>query len=222
MAYNLNLKSILEIILKAAQKNANILAHRYLLKDESIISKWKNKKAIPRNDDIKKIVEFAQNETTLTQKKIIREKIEGLVRSSHIEEEFKNIILNTQDFGEFLEEALSVSVSGDDAIFQYKKVRDKRHTDGSNYTGKENSGRKYTGTLEFDLIVPEERGSISNIKLNNSDIELKGNVKLSFKSNLFTTLGNLKKPSIIGGVLVWLVLGTIIIYLTNGSPKNNS
>ncbi len=76
----LNIKTILDIIFSISKKNANILANTYLLKDVSIVSKWKNSKAIPKNDDILRVIDFVINESTLSQQKIIRDSLEELVK----------------------------------------------------------------------------------------------------------------------------------------------
>ena len=43
-----DMKTLLEIIFKYTKKNARILADRYLLKDVSIISKWRNNVVCPK------------------------------------------------------------------------------------------------------------------------------------------------------------------------------
>jgi hypothetical protein len=60
----LNIKNVLSILFVVTKKSANILADRYLLKDVSIISKWKNNKAEIKTDDINRIVDFANSETS--------------------------------------------------------------------------------------------------------------------------------------------------------------
>ena len=75
-----DMKTLLEIIFKYTKKNARILADRYLLKDVSIISKWRNNVVCPKNDDIVKIVEFVNDEATISQKELIRDNIRNYLK----------------------------------------------------------------------------------------------------------------------------------------------
>lgn len=84
-----SLKVIFEVIFKVTRKNANVLADMYLLKDKSIISKWKNRKNTPKAEDIKKIVEFVISESTTSQKKIIRDSIENQLKDSSIKKKLR-------------------------------------------------------------------------------------------------------------------------------------
>ena len=141
---NFSLKTVLEIIFKVTKKNARILAQSYLLKDESTISKWKKNKLLPRNDDIAKIVEFVMNESKTAQRKIIRDKIEELINEAPIEDELTNIILNTEDFSEFLYEAISVCVAVNENGFKLNCVENDRPLKDSSLKGQVKNNEKYS------------------------------------------------------------------------------
>ncbi|WP_010681224.1 NPCBM/NEW2 domain-containing protein [Acetivibrio cellulolyticus] len=133
-----SLKVIFEVIFKVTRKNANVLADMYLLKDKSIISKWKNRKNTPKAEDIKKIVEFVISESTTSQKKIIRDSIENQLKDSSIKKEVKDIILNIEDFSEFLVEAISLAASDDQPLDKEINSEDQsadNKLDNEDYTG---------------------------------------------------------------------------------------
>lgn len=213
-----NVGSVLEIILKVIKKNANILAHSYLLKDESIISKWKNNKVLPRNDDIAGIVKFVLGESTSAQRKIVRDQIEELVNRSTLKDELKNIILNTADFGDFIKEALSVSVTVSQNSHEPKKCS-KNESPGENVITDmvENGGGRYTGTLEFDLVIPDNQG----IKAQDpSGIEFRGKVNLIARNKLIHVAKYVRKKSAFGAIVLWIVAGTFFIAYYAGAQNN--
>ena len=118
--YGLNMKSILDIIFKTTKKKGNILADMYLIKDPSIISKWKNSKCIPTNEDISAIIDFVYKESSEMQRKIIRNQIEILIINSLIEEKIKKYMLDICEFKEFLSEVLNMVTSSVKNHIQYK------------------------------------------------------------------------------------------------------
>ncbi|MCX8130078.1 MAG: hypothetical protein N3I35_08270 [Clostridia bacterium] len=107
---NFDIKDILEIIFKNTMKSTRIFADTYLCKDISILYKWKSKKLKPSKDDLTKIVEFTTQETNESQRKIIRDKIEILLKNSLLKEDIKNAAINNENLGEFLSEVLTISV----------------------------------------------------------------------------------------------------------------
>ncbi|WP_024833501.1 hypothetical protein [Ruminiclostridium josui] len=177
-----NLKNILGILFKITKKNANILADRYLLKEVSIISKWKNNKADIKSEDISKIVEFAVKESSEVQRKMIRKEIQTIINYSSISEEIKEMLIEIKDFGEFIEESLNVCTT-----WSYD-VPDVNTNDG--FTEKLISSDKYNldiekgieggykGIVKFDLEISknksneEKTGSKKNSVLKNSKINL--------------------------------------------------
>ncbi len=156
-----DLKTLLDIIFKVTKKNANIMAECYLLKDKSIISKWKNSSVVPRNDDIDGIIKFVLNESTCAQQQIIRDNIEKLVIESTLKKELKEIILGSKDFNSFLTEAISVSISTKDNTSEKNNPETqslpfKDNANENTVTGRlENKNGRYKGTLEFDLVIPD-------------------------------------------------------------------
>lgn len=106
--YNLDIRNILEVIFRTTKKRGNILADSYLIKDPSIISKWKNSKTQPTNEDIIKIVEFAYEESTETQRKIMRNEITNLINNSYLKGVIRSSLISIEDFKEFLSEVLKL------------------------------------------------------------------------------------------------------------------
>lgn len=111
MSSKFDLKALLDIIFKATEKSADIMADNYLLKDKSIISEWEKSAIVPGNDDIQGIIKFVLNESTDTQQQTIRDNIEQLVKESALKKELKEAILSCGDLTAFLSEAISVSIS---------------------------------------------------------------------------------------------------------------
>lgn len=220
-----NIKAVLEIIFKVTKKNADILAHIYLLKDKSIISKWKNNKAIPRNDDISKIVEFVVNESTLSQKKIIRDNIEILIEKEPIKGDLKNIILNTTDFAEFLKEALSLSISLSETDIEPQDIKDTNDSVKNYFAGHiKNKNRRYNGTLEFDLVMPEEHGAKYIKAYGDSGMEFEGKINITPKSRLLRASRYLKK-TLVTGILIFIGISMFIyafIHNSNNQLSSNS
>jgi hypothetical protein len=216
-----DMKTLLEIIFKYTNKNARILADQYLLKDVSIISKWRNNVICPRNDDIVKIVEFVNDEATISQKELIRDNIEELLKNAPIKTKIKDIIIHTNDFCEFLKEAISVST----LEYERKNIlycsEEKKRT--RSIVKKEPQAKQkgaYSGTVELDFILPEG-DDISLQKLAaGSEIEFKGKLNLSPKKESFRIAKFFKSSTALGVLLVWLISGTIIAF-SIGIPKTN-
>lgn len=113
----LTIKPLLEVIFVAINRSAGYFADTYLLKDVSIISKWKSKKVTPKKEDISKIIEFVIAESTIIQQKTIRDKVVVLIKESSLSADIKELILCIEDFELFLEETLTISVSQDNYCF---------------------------------------------------------------------------------------------------------
>ncbi|AEY66945.1 hypothetical protein [Clostridium sp. BNL1100] len=216
-----NLKNILGILFKITKKNANILADRYLLKEVSIISKWKNNKAEIKSEDISRIVEFAVKESSEVQRKMIRKEILTIINCSSITEEIKEMIIEIKDFGEFLEESLNVCTS-----WSYD-VPDVNTSNG--FTDKLSSSDEYNldlekglvggykGIVRFDLELlknksnPESTETKKNSVLKNSKINLIPRSKLR----------NAKKFIEARSVLTVIVIVAILSYTFIQAGNNN-
>jgi len=216
-----DMKTLLEIIFKYTKKNARILADRYLLKDVSIISKWRNNVVCPKNDDIVKIVEFVNDEATISQKELIRDNIEELLKNAPIKSKIKDIILNTEDFSEFLKEAISVSMPDyEEKNILYCSDEEKRTR---SIVKKELPTKKngtYSGTVELDFNLPD--GSDINLyKLAaGSEIEFKGKLNLFPRKETFRVTKFFRSSTALGVLLICVILGTIIAF-SMGIPENN-
>lgn len=225
MNSTLNVKTVLGVIFKVTQKNANILADCYLLKDKSIISKWKSNSVIPKNDDIARIVDFTCCESTITQQKIMRDSIEEIIENAPIKNELKDIVLATDSFRDFLQEVLSVAVSIDSSepVSQNIPLSNPKNNaqDGNVITGQiENKNGRYKGTLEFDLVIPEMNSAMSSSPLSKPSIEFNGKVNLSNKNRLIKVAKYLRTTSVLGVVLLCIISGTYITY-SNGNQRND-
>lgn len=107
----LDMRNVLELIFKTTKKKGNILADCYIIKDSSIISKWKNGKSKPLIEDLSKIVEFTYKESSEIQRKIIRNEIEVLILNSNLTESIKSSLLKISNSKEFLSEVLNVATA---------------------------------------------------------------------------------------------------------------
>lgn len=165
----LNIGNILKVIFKTINKKGNILADLYLIKDSSIISKWKSCRSKPTNEDLSKIVEFTYEESSEMQRKIIRNEIEGLIFSSEIRTAIKTSLIGITDFKEFLSEVLNVATAPKDIVEDKKnKLVENCHESESNkwyqskndnngfdikadfFDAKENTS---SGIVEFDVVL---------------------------------------------------------------------
>jgi len=207
------MKTLLQIIFKYTKKNAKILADEYLLKDVSIISKWRNNVIYPKNDDILKIVEFVNNETTSSQKELIRDNIEELLKKAPIKSKIRDIILNTEDFNEFLKEAISVAMPEDDEEKSMGVVK-KEHTAEKKET--------YSGTVKLDFVLPE--GTDINLQklANGPGIKFNGVLNLAPKKQALKVANFFKSSTALAVFLVWIISGTIIIAFSVGMAKSSS
>lgn len=173
----LNIKNVLELIFKTTKKKGNILAECYLIKNSSIISKWKNSKSKPSIEDLDKIVEFAYKESSDMQRKIIRNEIECLVINSSLKESMKNSLLKIPSFKEFLSEALNVVTSGkdgvqdssnllhnNDSVVKLDKSSNAKELDAIKVFSGDKDGN-YTGEVEFNFTLSNDNGEKSNVIL---------------------------------------------------------
>ncbi len=216
-----NLKNILGILFKITKKSANILADRYLLKEVSIISKWKNNKAEIKSEDISRIVEFAVKETSEVQRKMIRTEIQTVINCSSITEEIKEMLIEIEDFGEFIEESLNVctswsydvpDVNPNNGFTNNLSSSDEFNLD----LGKGLEGG-YKGIVKFDLELlknksnQENTGNKKNSVIKNSKINL-------IPRNKF---GSAKKFIEARSVLTVIVIVAILSYTFIQAGKNN-
>lgn len=235
-----NIKNVLGTILKVTKKNANNLADTYLIKDPSIISKWKNDKATPTNDDILKIVDFTFEESSATQRKIMRNEIEALINNSLLKEGIKNSLLHIEDFKEFLTEVLNVSTSSSgsstnkeeaDFIDEDSEPREpdvnprtannklqQHKTDLGTITAfSESIEGKYSGVVEFNMVLSKDRGENSPT--------ISGEKNISFNSKGSFNLGNkisklqkhLRSKSVSGTIIFVIIAGFLVSHAANGS-----
>lgn len=225
MASNFELKELLEIIFKVTKKNSKILAHQYLLKDVSIISKWRNNVVLPRDYDIGRIVDFVNEQSTSSQKLLIRNNIEDLLRKSSVKPDLKDIILGTEDFCDFLKEALSISVSAHDRnndVYCEEKsdiVKSflRGNTDSKNI---ENKNTDYSGKLELDFVLPE--GSSLNLKDLSKDTEIEFNGKLNFspKKKVLRVANLYKSKPFVGLSTIFVILFASMVFSETTSYKD--
>ncbi len=164
----LDLRNVLELIFKTTKKKGNILADCYLIKDSSIISKWKNGKSKPLIEDLSKIVEFTYKESSEMQRKIIRNEIEVLILNSNLTESIKSSLLKISNFKEFLSEVLNVATAGNDVLQEASNPPDKasnlKKLDAMKLFSYDKNG-DYTGEVELNLTLSNEEGEKSNIVL---------------------------------------------------------
>lgn len=216
-----NMKTLLEIIFKYTKKNARILADGYLLKDVSIISKWRNNVAYPKNDDIIRIVEFVNNEATLSQKELIRDDIEQLLENTPIKSKIKDIIINTQDFSEFLKEAISVSMPDyDGKNIYYRSEKEKRTPSIVKKEPQTKRKETYSGTVDLDFILPEGNNINLQKLVSGSEIEFKGKLNLFPKRETLRIANFFKGSTALGVLLVWVILGGLIVFSVDTSKIN--
>ncbi len=216
-----NLKNILGIFFKITKKSANILADRYLLKEVSIISKWKNNKAEIKSEDISRIAEFAVKETSEVQRKMIRKEIQTIINCSSITEEIKEMLIEIKDFGEFIEESLNVCTS-----WSYD-VPDVNTNNG--FTNKLSSSDEfnldlgkgleggYKGIVKFDLELLKNKSNQENTGTKKNPVIKNSKINLIPRGKL----GNAKKFIEARSVLTVIVIVAILSYTFIQAGNNN-
>lgn len=164
----LNIGDVMDIIFSVTKKKGNILADRYLIKNSSIISKWKNYKAKPTNEDISKIVDFAYRESSEMQRKIIRNEVMELIINSTLKNGIKTSLVCIDEFNQFLSEVLNVATARKDRRqsvadltgkrfqengFDYATVENHKSNVESITAFSEDTEGKYSGVVEFNLFL---------------------------------------------------------------------
>lgn len=221
MNYIYDMKTLLEIIFKYTKKNARTLADRYLLKDVSIISKWRNNVTYPKNDDIIRIVEFVDKEATLSQKELIRDNIEELLENAPIKSRIKDIVLNTENFSEFLKEAINVSMSDyEEKNILYCPEKEKRTRHIAKKEPQTKRRESYSGTVELDFILPEGSDASFQKLAAGSEIEFQGKLNLSPKKETIKVAKFLKSITALGLLLIWVISGVLIAFSVDISKIN--
>ncbi|ODM26046.1 hypothetical protein A7W90_07285 [Clostridium sp. Bc-iso-3] len=224
----LSIRNILDIIFKITSKNANILADCYLIKDSSIISKWKNNRAKPKSEDLMKIVDFAYEESTATQRKMIRNEIEILIYNSSLKEEIKESLLRIADFKEFLVEVLNVSLSSVGKIIRQNRLIEQsseggefdRVPDSEAITAFHNSIEgNYSGVMEFNLTLSKS-GEDTRKGTLNGVVDYRNNISRNIKSKVGNLQKQLKSKSILGTVILIVVTGFMAAQAASGSQSS--
>lgn len=222
----LDFKNILDVVLKTTKKNANILADSYLIKDASIISKWKRNKTVPKNDDIFRIVDFTINESTATQRKIIRELTETLICKSLLNEDIKNSLLKIEDFQEFLLEVFNVSTSD---THSKSEPDDDEHGRAKGFSQDNETitafsdpfEGKYSGVLEFDLVLSKDNGQRGKSQVCNPGKNSHNRVNLNIISTISSLQRNLKGKGVLGMTVVGIISALLMFQILNGTQISN-
>jgi cytoskeletal protein RodZ len=237
----LKIKDLLDIIYKTTNKNSNILAGMYLLKDVSIISKWKNNKVSPKTEDISKIVEFAIAESSEAQRRMMRDNIKELILNSSLKEEIKKLILNIVDFEKFLTEVLNISTCSnnekiqlDDRIgsFKTKAIRD--NEDGNSDIKESGVGHslisdlvgniegKYSGIVEFDMVLYKNEKSKNKNSKSESTAQFSGSADFSNVKRAGRLQKYLKGKTILGLFVLGFISIFLITQMSNISQNTDS
>ncbi|TYQ14961.1 UNVERIFIED_CONTAM: hypothetical protein Cloal_1360 [Acetivibrio alkalicellulosi] len=220
----IKIKDVLEIIFITTNKKANILADTYLIKNPSIISKWKSNKVIPTENDILIIVDFAMSESTDSQRKIMRERLEKLIMDSNINDDLKSVILSMEDFKSFLSEILSICASirlhntNCESIETVKKIDyTSLESNANKITAfSENTPDRYSGVLEFDMLLTKDGGNGFVGKISKSDILIKKGNNSSKDHNILGKLYNkAKSKSFISTIVIGIISTFFVIQIAN-------
>lgn len=169
----LNFESILNVIFKTTTKSAQFFADCYLRKDISIISRWKNNTVVPKIEDLRKIVEFAVSESTGVQRIVMKDEIIKILKASPLKKDILEVILEKENFEDFLTETLSALsidygyIIGennelkpcDNKTQQYKNntAVDLETYAKSLHDNAEDVIGNYTGVVQFDLLMLKQK-----------------------------------------------------------------
>jgi hypothetical protein len=226
----LSIKNILDIIFKTIKKNASYFADSYLLKDVSMIYKWRCNKVVPKSEDITRIVEFTFKESSEAQRRIIRDQIEQLIVDSTLKEEIRYSIINTDSFEEFLKVALDISTAGCEEVRESNesiepfsiKLDDtdlKKETSESirkEILSGDGIDGEYSGVMKFDLVL-NKKGDIHQPDLNLKNVEI-SDLRRAGKPK-GGLLGDYKRRITVTGIVI---IGTIINFFVLFALYSNS
>jgi hypothetical protein len=226
----LSIKNILDIIFKTIKENASYFADSYLLKDVSMIYKWRCNKVVPKSEDITRIVEFTFKESSEAQRRIIRDQIEQLIVDSTLKEEIRYSIINTDSFEEFLKVALDISTAGCEEVRESNesiepfsiKLDDtdlKKETSESirkEILSGDGIDGEYSGVMKFDLVL-NKKGDIHQPDLNLKNVEI-SDLRRAGKPK-GGLLGDYKRRITVTGIVI---IGTIINFFVLFALYSNS
>ncbi len=218
----LNVENILNIIFKTTTKSAQFFADSYLKKDISIVSRWKNNTVVPKVEDLRKVVEFAVSESTGVQRVVMKEEIIKLLDNSSLKRDIHKVIVEKEDFEDFLIEALSIlTVDYENIISKCnnpinhntnaQQCKDNKSDEPEAHSCKISGNEKdvignYTGVVQFDLLMLKQKGK-ENKEYADSD---KNNINLSISAKQ----GDINK--IIKHILSRMTIGIIVLVSISG------
>lgn len=219
---SLNFESILNIIFKTTTKSAQFFADCYLKKDLSIISRWKNNIVVPKIEDLLKIAEFAVSESTGVQRIVMKDEIKKILKGSPIKKDILEVILEKENFEDFLIETLSaLSIDYEYIISendQLKPCDNKTQQNKNNaavdlgtyvkalHDNAEDVAGNYTGVVQFDLLMLKQKGKDSKKFEDNA----KKDIDISFSAKQ----GDLNKIS--KYILNRMTIGIIVLVSISG------
>ncbi|MDP4180504.1 MAG: hypothetical protein Q8942_05360 [Bacillota bacterium] len=231
---NLDIKNVIDIIIKTINKNISVLADKYLNRDVSVVYKLKNNKIRLKSEDIVKIVDFAISESTLTQQKIIKEKLIELVKQSSVQEDLKSSILNLENFESFLTEVLNIAtlIQKDKSLNKESDKsrlkndcsinRDEERNEVSldnlktKYSDKQNDG-EYSGVVKFSLRLDKNKSSENSKE--GPKIEIK-NVDFNNNTDLMRRLQRYVQGKMTLGLIIMVIVTGFVI--TRAANNSNS
>ncbi|MCX7748725.1 MAG: hypothetical protein N2645_17845 [Clostridia bacterium] len=235
----LSVHKILNIIIKTVNKSPTILSDRYLEKDVSVISKWKRNKFLPKQNDISKIVDFAVEESTFTQREFMRDQIELLISQADIRKDIKVQILNIESFKEFLLEALNLSsaISARKATvgrgmenflnrFDEETKQDMglkgdfQNIDSSDMGSESDNDDPLRGFMQFDLHLFNKTKQMKFKGKSDIMMDQKGTFTAQVHKKEAKSI--LKEKSILGLILIGVISSFLVVQFANSSQGPSS
>lgn len=226
----LSIGGVIDIIFSVTKKKGNILADSYLIKNSSIISKWKSHKAKPTNEDISKIADFAFEESSEMQRKIIRNGIMDLIINSSLKNGIKSSLLRIEDFKEFLSEVLNVATAGKDRQqseadlkarelkkneFAYNDIENHKNNTETVMAFSDDTEGKYSGVVEFNMFLSKDRGEKSAGMGKNEGYKSNGMINAEINSNMQRKLKS--TTTILGSIIVVVIIGLLAVNAADNS-----
>ncbi|MFZ5986037.1 MAG: hypothetical protein ACOYWZ_02805 [Bacillota bacterium] len=219
----LNIENVLNIIFKTTTKSTQFFADSYLMKDISVISRWRNNSVFPKFEDLKKIVEFAVNESTGVQRVVMKDEILKLLNNSSLKKEIKKVILEKEAFDDFLTEILSaLTIEHQSYIMEINNIKSYPGNSTSKYINIkqedhniqkdsiseniEDISGDFSGIVKFDLVMLKQNGSKKKMGPGNDNKEFDNSVSLNEKD-----MNKIKKF-----ILSRMALGIIVLVCISG------
>jgi hypothetical protein len=237
---NITFGKLLQIIFRYLNESPKVLAEFYIDRDRTLVYKWLRHKGLPSKKLIPGIIRFVTEKSSESERQLISDEIRALVANSGLCDAIKSSILSITDFRRLLEEAISLSITGSNAMREGRSIRagsdvscgsdvpcELKHeapADGSPFmdTG---SARETAGGSNNGACIAEQDSAavLPQISTDASLLAANSSVAAGTSSKYTVSAGNILYALLaaLTGGLLWNLLNTVLglrIYMGGSGP----